>query len=237
MSRMFEIEGKRMQTWNVHVGCNFECEYCNARSLAEGRLKHLPQYRDGFDNPHLVESQLKHRFKPGEWVFVGYMGDIRFAKRDDMDEIWLAMMNSPGARFMFMSKDPFIFEAWQKMWGYEFGSNIYLGTTLETNREELTGPRSRAPMPASRAGQMMTMYHPHTIISVEPIMDFDVEILGGWIRRIQPQIVFVGADNYHHHLPEPHWDKVQALLDILRETVPAVIEKPGLERLREGDKK
>ena len=231
MSRMFEVDGKRMTTWNCFIGCEFVCEYCAARKLAEGRLRHLPQYREGF-KPHLVKSQLGRKFKPGEFVFVPFMGDIRWAQRDDMDEIWLAMMNSPRANFLLMSKDPSCFEAWQRFWGYTFGSNIYLGTTLETNRDELTTPISKAPAPWSRAGQMMVLYHPRTVISVEPIMDFDPDILGSWIRRIQPEMVFVGADSGHNNLVEPSWDKVQELLAMLRETVPAVIEKPGLGRLK-----
>jgi hypothetical protein len=49
---------------------------------------------------------------------------------------------------------------------------------------------------------------------------------------MQPDIIEVGADNYHNHLPEPPWSKVKALLGKLRGISPRVVEKEGLERLR-----
>ncbi|MCL0048393.1 hypothetical protein M1N20_02975 [Dehalococcoidia bacterium] len=75
------------------------------------------------------------------------------------------------------------------------------------------------------------MEHPHKFISIEPIMDFDLEVLTQWLDRIKPGIVEVGADNYCNHLPEPPWWKVEALLKNLRGICPRVVEKEGLERL------
>lgn len=232
MSRMFEINGHRMHTWNCFIGCEFECQYCSARRMAETRLKHHPEYAAGF-TPHLVPSRLGRQWQKGDWVFIGYMGDIAWANRSDMDEIWRAMMSSPETNFLLMSKQPAVFRAWQESWGYSFAPNVVLGTTIETNRYELTTGLSRAPAPSVRAFDMMLLTGVRKIISIEPIMDFDVDILAEWVQDIRPEIVFVGADNYHHHLPEPPWAKVKALLARLRQCVPTVVEKSGLDRLKE----
>ena len=52
-----------------------------------------------------------------------------------------------------------------------------------------------------------------------------------WITEIHPQIIEVGADNYHNGLPEPPWEKVEKLLGSLKANFPTVVEKVGLDRL------
>jgi hypothetical protein len=54
------------------------------------------------------------------------------------------------------------------------------------------------------------------MVSVEPIMDFDLEILVQWISDIKPILVHVGYDNYNNNLPEPSLSKTMQLIDILR---------------------
>ncbi len=63
-------------------------------------------------------------------------------------------------------------------------------------------------------------------------MDFDLVTFVRWIGNIKPEIIEIGADNYNHNLPEPNPDKVNALLKLLRDICPTVIEKHGLERLK-----
>jgi hypothetical protein len=54
------------------------------------------------------------------------------------------------------------------------------------------------------------------IITVEPILDFDVEILTAWLREIHPHVVYVGYDNHgvteKLKLPEPSIEKVKEFL-------------------------
>lgn len=222
MSRMFKSIDK---TWNVFVGCEFECSYCNARKAAETRLRHIPRYRDGF-KPHLVNSELTKTFKPGEFIFVAYMGDISFASPEAQSRILRRIQCFPRTRFLLQSKKPIMFE------GIDFPKwdNLVFGTTIETNRDyHLT----KAPEPYDRYRSMVWLDHPHNFISIEPIMDFDLEILLRWMRTIRPEIIEVGADNYHNHLPEPPALKLRILLDHLKHICPKVIEKDGLSRLKE----
>jgi len=223
MSRMFKSIDK---TWNVFVGCRFDCTYCNARKTALTRLKHLDRYKDGF-KPHLVESELKKTFKPGEFIFVGYMGDISFAPRTDMELILFYIKKFPETDFLLCTKDPGFFVRD----GPQFTPNIVLGTTIETNRYYRL---SKAPAPWTRFLRMESILHPRKMVSIEPIMDFDYDVLARWMSVVSPDIIEVGADNYHNNLPEPPWKKVEKLLTNLRAICPQVIEKAGLERLKES---
>jgi len=213
------------KTWNVFVGCRFDCSYCSAKKLAETRLKNGPRYKDGFI-PHLVESELKRTFKPGEFIFVAYMGDIAFASRYEIAKILVTIQGHPETRFLIQSKNPGCFHQWK----LPIPPNVYLGTTIETNRDyHLT----KAPPPIERYTQLEGYPHPHKFLSIEPIMDFDLDTLLEWVIRIRPEIIEVGADNYHNRLPEPSVKKVENLLACLEDICPKVIEKDGLKRLKE----
>lgn len=221
MSRMFKSVTK---TWNVFVGCRFDCTYCNARKAAETRLRHIPRYSDGF-TPKLVEEELNRKFKPGEFIFVAYMGDIFWASSHEVERILERIKQFPDTCFLIQTKSPSTFFTFPS----PIPSNVVLGTTIETNRDFHT---TEAPLPIDRFRQLAENPHPHKFLSIEPIMDFDLNVMTVWIDALKPQIIEVGADNYHNHLPEPPWEKVEALLERLRAICPIVMEKEGLERLK-----
>jgi len=222
-SRMFQVDGKPMKTWNCFVGCLFECTYCNARKTALTRLKNSPRYRDGF-NPHLVESELGRRFQPGDFVFVGYMGDICFAPRPVIVDLLSRIAGQPKVNFLFCSKEPRLYHTWNLKWP----DNLYLGATIETDADL---GLSEAPSPGQRYNAMRHLNHPRKFVSIEPICDFNLVRLLKWMYDIGPEIVEVGADNYHNNLPEPAWEKVALLLDGLKQFCPNVVEKIGIHRL------
>jgi len=220
---MFQVDGKPMKTWNCFVGCLFECTYCNARKTALTRLKHSPRYRDGF-NPHLVENTLSRKFKPGDFVFVCYQGDIAFASRHIIVDLTARITEQPEVNFLFCSKSPLNYYYWEMHWP----ENLYLGATIEST---LDHGLSKAPTPFYRYWAMRELVHPKKFISIEPVCDFDLDEMLFWMAQIKPQIIEVGADNYHNDLPEPPWEKVEKLLEGLRAICPNVIEKVGLRRL------
>jgi DNA repair photolyase len=225
VSRMFKTVSR---TWNVFKGCRFECTYCNARKIAETRLKYSPRYRDGF-TPRLVTEELSRHFRPGEFIFVGYMGDISFATRDEVGFILAQTIEFfCETSFLFCSKNPAVYFSWE----LAYPNNLYLGTTIETNRDY---GLSKAPPPLERFHVMAELRHVRKFVSMEPVMDFDLEVMARWLKEIKPDIVEIGADNYHNHLPEPSWWKVEALVGALRQVVPQVVEKDGLERLKGGN--
>jgi len=229
MTRMFTVKGERMTTWNVCVGCRFNCVYCCARKAAETWLRHKRQYRDGF-TPKLVESKLSTSFKPGQWVFVIYMGDIFWMLFPWVERIMVTISDFPQTNFLIISKAPEVFSQWK----LEIPANVVLGTTIESNRDYGV---TKAPPPATRFIDLAQHPHPRKFLSVEPIMDFDLASMIQWARMINPEIIEVGADNYGNRLPEPEWWKVEALLGELRTFCPEVVEKEGLERLKGGTAK
>jgi len=226
MSRMFKsIE----RTWNVYVGCEFNCIYCCARKQALTRFRRLPRYQDGF-TPRLIEAELSRRFKPGLFIFVAYMGDIAYATREQFLRILNRIREFPETDFLIQTKNPEQLYIWRQDWGIVLPVNVYIGTTIESNRNY---GLSKAPPPIDRFRYLTGYPHNHKFLSIEPIMDFDLDVLVSWVRMLQPDIVEVGADNYFNHLPEPPWWKVEELLKRLREFCPKVEEKEGLERLKE----
>lgn len=227
VSRMFKSVTR---TWNVFVGCRFDCTYCNARKLAETRLKDSPRYKDGF-TPKLVESELRRSFKAGEFIFIGYMGDIAFAARDELLRILARVREFPETDFLVQTKKPeSLYVLWEEYSIY-LPPNVVFGTTIETNRDY---GLSKAAAPYERFLYLNAYPAERKFVSIEPIMDFDLETMVMWMRVIGPDIIEVGADNYSNNLPEPRWEKVEELLSRLREVCPQVNEKEGLERLKGG---
>lgn len=53
-------------------------------------------------------------------------------------------------------------------------------------------------------------------MTVEPILDFDPEVLAGWIEGINPDFLNIGADSKQSHLPEPTPEKVRDFIGMLQ---------------------
>lgn len=68
------------------------------------------------------------------------------------------------------------------------------------------------------------------MMSIEPIMDFDLVAMVKMISMIEPEFVSIGADSKGHGLKEPPWEKVRELIDRLG-GITEVREKANLERL------
>jgi len=221
MSKMFTYNGKKLETWNPFTGCHFDCSYCWARKLAEGKLKDC--YRDGF-NCEYHPDRINKRFKSDEFVFVCSMGDISFAEDYVKNAIIDTIKKNQQTKFLFCTKNPGMYQKFPDM------DNCYYGATIETNR---TYPNtiSKAPDVKLRMAIMVSLEGVKKFLSIEPIMDFDLIEFSNWIYDINPDIVEIGADNYNNNLPEPSSDKVLKLIDILTLHGVNVIQKQGLERL------
>ena len=201
------------KTWNPVVGCRHDCTYCWARRLSQTKLKHLPQYKDGF-NPKLVEAAFKRRFKDGEVVFVSDMGDLW---GDWVPDEWIRRVlqhisKFPNTWFLFLTKNPQRYHDFIN----EIPSNAILGATIETNRDHIARMVSRAPEPSRRYESMKKLSWNNKIVSIEPILDFDMEVFLEWIMDINPILVYVGYDNYNNKLPEPPLSKTIRLIRELR---------------------
>jgi len=196
------------KTWNPVVGCLHNCTYCWARRLAETKLKDVERYRDGFV-PKLVEKELSKRFHK-EYVFVSDMGDLfgEWVPPECIVKVIDAINKSPTSNFLFLTKNPGRYREFLDF----YPENLVLGATIETNRHY---PVSEAPTTVERYKSMVELPYRNKLISIEPIMDFDMETFIQWIREIKPVLVHVGYDNYNCRLSEPQLSKTKELIENL----------------------
>ena len=196
------------KTWNPVIGCLHNCSYCWARRLAETKLSNIERYRDGF-KPKLVEYELRKRFK-SKYVFACDMADLfgDWVPREWITKVIDAIRESPSSNFLFLSKNPGRYHEFLGL----FPQNVVLGSTIETNRQYQV---SSAPLAVERYKAMASLPFGHKLVSVEPVMDFDLDVFVQWIKDINPVQVHVGYDNYRNRLPEPSLSKTRQLMDQL----------------------
>ncbi len=214
-SKMFNMISK---TWNPVTGCTHYCIYCWARKLALTRLRNSKKYQNGF-LPKIHLEEFKMKFKDGDIVFVTDMGDL-FS--DGVPDDWIVRVvefikKFPNTYFLFLTKNPRRYHNFVDL----FPPNAILGATIETNRDGLYihhRPRiSLAPLPSIRYKAMKELEWPMKFISIEPILDFDLDVFTKWIIDINPFMVYVGYDNYKWKLPEPPLSKTLELIKRLTE--------------------
>ena len=109
-----------------------------------------------------------------------------------------------------------------------------LGTTIESNKHY---PNiSKAPAQQERYEGMLKFLGFIKFITIEPILDFDVDILVEWVEDIHPDFVNIGADSKRCNLPEPPKEKVQELIKKLQEHKITIKKKINLDRILSNDK-
>lgn len=204
-------------TWNVVKGkCPHDCSYCYMKRFPQGKLR--------FD-----EKELKRDLGSGNFIFVGSSCDMW---ADYIPESWIRKILKKCCEhnnlYLFQSKNPERFHYYPSF----FPLPLSLCTTIETNRDYNI---SKAPNVFDRASALNCFNIPSqiftTIVTIEPIIDFDLHEMIDLIKTANPKWVNIGADSKGHNLPEPSWDKVQKLISALKEFTEVKV-KSNLERLR-----
>jgi DNA repair photolyase len=203
-------------TWNPISGCLYNCNYCWARDLATTKLKNSHRYSKGF-KPSLNEMEFRCKFGKGDLIFVSDMGDMfgRFIPDQWVKQVLDYVMKFPDADFLFMTKNPKRYLDFLPF----MPNNAILGVTIETPNDEIiqTDKVSTAPLPNERYEAMKTLDWDRKIVSIEPILDFELETFLKWIDDINPYLVYVGYDNYNHKLREPILKNTMKLLSMIPE--------------------
>lgn len=204
--------GEITETWNPVIGCLHQCIYCWAKRLA-AKLAELgvQPYAERDFAPTLVRWRLDKKFSRKSFVFVCDMGDLfgGWVPKEWILKVLGNVSRNESASFFFLTKNP------KRYAEFDFGENVVLGATVETNRF-LQGI-SRAPQPPDRLEAMASLDHEYKVLVVEPILDFDLNEFVYWIRRIRPIFVVIGYDNYGNRLPEPPLEKTRELVEKLSE--------------------
>jgi DNA repair photolyase len=204
-------------TWNPISGCLYNCNYCWARDLAITKLKNSHRYSEGF-KPSLNKTEFRSKFGKGDLIFVSDMGDMfgDFIPDNWIKQVLDHIRQFPDADFLFMTKNP---KRYLELLPF-IPENTILGATIETTNDEIVQADkvSNAPLPSERYDAMKTLDWDRKMVSVEPILDFDLKTFIKWIIDINPFIVYVGYDNYDHNLREPALEDTNKLLSMLPET-------------------
>jgi hypothetical protein len=216
-----------MYPWVTHTltclagVCPHQCSYCYVNDL-----RRYPQLAEKYSGePRLVQSDMRLNLGSGKVIFVVSTHDL-FAAAIQKRVIWQVLellMEYPDNLYLFQTKNPSRYK------DFDFDNlDAILGTTIESNR--CYGPEiSLAPDPLDRA-IAMTQIVGRKMVAVEPILDFDLTVLVEWLEYIKPDFVSIGADSKGHDLPEPHGDKVNALIEALQQFT-EVKQKSNLQRL------
>jgi hypothetical protein len=140
-----------------------------------------------------------------QFIFTCSSGDIASCPTDYLKKIIAVMCKNKDKTFLLQTKDPTTFHR------VTFPQNVVLGITLETNRDDLSRTVSNAPVPSERHEAFKDLKHKRKMLTVEPIMQFDLDTLLRWIGDIDPCMVWLGYDSKNTGLPEPDLDKVKEL--------------------------
>lgn len=216
-------------TWNPIRGkCPHGCIYCFMKDRDVGSLR-------------LEKKTLADNLGSGRTIFVGSSTDM-FAEAVPTEWILqvLKKCKEHDNTYIFQSKNPRRFWDWEMNKDMdltvEFPSKTILGTTLESNREY--GQSGKGPPAWIRAANFM-----HTqlerfkkMVSIEPIIAFDLDIFLGWLKGINPSFVSIGADSKGHDLQEPTARELDDLVVALRGITEVKLKK-NLARLILSEKK
>ena len=199
-------------TWNPIRGkCPHQCIYCYMRKFKVGELR--------LDKEALNEDLGKDNI-----IFVGSSTDM-FA--NEVPKEWIEQVLKHCKKFdnsyLFQSKNPDRF----REFAIYFPSHIILGTTIETNRD--TSSTSKAPNVWLRS-QALSIHNCKKMVSIEPIMDFDLPDFVQCIWMIKPNYVSIGADSKNSDLKEPSKENIEALIIQLKEFTEVKL-KDNLKRL------
>ena len=129
----------------------------------------------------------------------------------------------------------FIFQTKNPKRAYQFKNSFpmffKMGTTIETNKPYPS--ISKAPPPLDRyiGIHQFAKDGIDTFVTIEPILDFDVDILVDWLKDIKPDFINIGADSKRCSLLEPSPDKVKRFIALLQKNNINIKKKINLGRL------
>jgi hypothetical protein len=207
-------------TWNAIKGkCGYRCSYCYVSrwgSLSDIRLDTVELNRNLGENKNIFICSGCDIFNPriyDEWI-------------ESVIDHALHYKN----KYLLHTKNPERVLFWEK--NIKQGSFI-LGTTIESNRfyKEITGG---APEPWKRF-ESVKKFGGSKMITITPVLDFDLNEFSDLILESNPVQVNLGADTGNNHLPEPKPSKIRDLINILKSNDITIHLEKNLKRLLMGD--
>lgn len=190
-------------TWNPIKGrCFHDCAYCYMKSIVQNPR---PIYLD--------ESELRGLFQRDQFIFIGSSTDD-FAS--DVPSQWITQVLDFCSQATSLQKEglktQFLIQTKNPERILEFINHplfhthkVVVCTTIETNRH-YPEIMNNAPTPIKRAEAMAKIaeYGLRTFVTIEPIMDFDIDELVSLIKMCKPEQVNIGVESKHRvQIPQP----------------------------------
>lgn len=201
-------------TWNVIKGkCPHDCSYCYMKRWGEQRPVR-------FD-----ESELKTDLGKDNFIFVGSSNDM-FS--NDMSLKWTQMVidhcNMFDNKYLLQTKNP------AKYLKFDLDKKFILGCTIES--DVMHSCMGKTPEPFLRARALRDITN-KKFITIEPVLDFNIDYFAGIIHLAKPDWVNIGADSGNNKLPEPPKEKVDELIKRIDSKITI---KKNMKRLDSKDK-
>jgi DNA repair photolyase len=205
-------------TWNTIKGeCFHDCSYCYMKRW--GKLKPVR-----FD-----EKELKTDLGTGNFIFVGSSCDM-FAENipDEWIKKTLKHMEKFDSKYLLQTKNPT--RVLDFIDACVITDKCVICTTIESNRDLLEIKRNspdvfKRAMAMNELSQIIDTY-----VTIEPIMDFDMDIMVQLIKDCNAKQINIGADSGRNNLPEPSKEKVLQLVSELQKFT-IIHNKSNLQRL------
>ena len=205
-------------TWNTIKGeCYHDCSYCYMKRW--GKLKPVR-----FD-----KKELKTDLGTGNFIFVGSSCDM-FAENipDEWIKKTLKHMEKFDSKYLLQTKNPT--RVLDFIDACVITDKCVICTTIESNRDLLEIKRNspdvfKRAMAMNELSQIIDTY-----VTIEPIMDFDMDIMVQLIKDCNAKQINIGADSGRNNLPEPSKEKVLQLVSELQKFT-IIHNKSNLQRL------
>ncbi len=199
-SRMYEFIS---HTWNPVKGkCSHNCSYCYMGKWPQRELR-------------LDNKELNKNLEQGNSVFIGSGTDLFAA---NVPSEWIARTLDYADKFdnkyLLQSKNP---ERILEFSEHPIIKKSVVCTTIETNRY-YKDIMHNSPIIEARVAAMekIASLGIATIVTCEPIIDFDINEMVHLIERCKPRLVTIGKNSRDDlHLPEPSDGKLIELISII----------------------
>jgi len=217
-NRMYE----NVKTWNPFKGCLFDCVYCRPSFQKQAkRQKH--NCTDCYNYvPHYHPGRLS-KIPNARTIFVCGNSDLSFCQPHYLYKIIKAIKSHNqrhlGKTYFFQSKRPEYFKPFLS----ELPANAIILTTLETNRDKGYRQISKAPLPTVRYDQFRSLDYPRKVVTIEPVLDFDLDVFVDWIKSVNPEYVWLGYNSRPKQvqMPEPDEEKmVKFIIELRKNNIP-----------------
>lgn len=217
--------------WDPLAGkCGHGCSYCSTDHF-KGRFPAVNNKYSG--EPRLKENEIMPLGK-GKSIFVCSKTDLfaRTVPGEIIAQVIHHCSKYPENDYLFQTKNPFRYNTAREWFNSD---NMILGTTIESSRNYLVQQQApKAPSIYDRISSIMRIAEQDfdVFVTIEPILDFDVNDFVALLAMIKPSFVAIGADSKGHGLQEPSYNKVKQLIEQLNDFTEVRVKR-NLQRLVE----